>query len=177
MKIKADFTNSGAPALGLSPTIRIREIPNVLVVTDEAMTELGDGSYFYDYTDYNVKKDYSIRCDGGVSLSDTERYKFAGNENYYDDVASSVWSAPVTASYLTDGSFGGTLQRMAGLMHENIYIDNPIYNGAGNLTSARVRIYSVPGSVGTANNVIGTYEITAPGETAGQFTNWSQIRQ
>ena len=49
-------------------------------------------------------------------------------------------------------------------------------DGDGNLTSARTRIYSVPGSVGTVNDVIGTYEITAPGNGAGKFTSWKQVK-
>lgn len=174
MIIEASFTNSGTPQTGLSPTIRIRELPTTLVVTDEAMSEVGEGTYYYDYVGYDVTKDYAIRCDGGVGLSDSDRYKFAGNESYYEDVANAVWSENVSG-YIVDGTFGNLTQRMAGLLHHNIYIDSPIYNGAGNLTSARVRIYSSPGSVGTINDVIGTYQITSPGESAGQFTSWKQI--
>jgi hypothetical protein len=433
MNILAFFTNSGTPATGLTPTIRVREVPvGTLVVTDQAMTELGDGHYSYDFTGYDATKDYAIRCDGGITLPSGERYTYAGNENYYEDTQQSVWSTPVTAytgknmtgamqtliysneihvdtvsgagtgtnfpwgtlrfpindfddavqiartrgifnihihdslsipagtdatdlifdtpgymdtfvtieagasvnrsafrylnlqgevsngdvilaenctlynienftgvvntavlgqaseislgsggwaemifltaggdagnepeinignatlhiSHLsgnlkltgktgidktiinsdsstiiidstcvsgsieligmgafednsgpncsvdTDafislisisdhvwdeeysghtgiGSFGGILQRMAGLVHENIYIDQPVYDGDGNMTSARLRLYSNPASVGTVNDVIGTYQITAPGDGAGRFTYWKQVR-
>ena len=182
MKIKADFTNSGTPVLGLTPTIRIRELPTTLVVTDEAMTESGDGTYFYDYGAYDVTKDYTMRCDGGASLSDTDRYKYAGNESYYEDMASAVWSEN-TSGYSAGDTFGYEftqnqvdIKRLLGLMHENIYIDNPIYDGDGNLTSARIRLYSVPGSVGSINDVIGTYEITSPGSGAGRFSSWKQVK-
>ena len=166
MIIEASFTNNGIPATGLSATIRIRELPNTLVVTDESMIEAGDGTYYYDYIGYDVTKNYSIRCDGSAVLSDSDRYKFAGNENYYEDTASSVWSEKISG-YTVDGTFGkninSDLKRILGLMHENIYIDNPIYDGDGNLTSARVRIYSSATSVGTTNDVI------------CKFTTWSQI--
>ena len=240
MQILAFFTNNGVPATGLSPTIRIRNVDTtVLVVTDAAMSETGDGHYSYDFTGYDPTEDYAIRCDGGVTLRNTDRYKYAGNDNYYDDIdrvidtntyilgisgdigevntnvlnisasasvdpvgiANEVWRHQVSAG--DPGSAEDTLlgvvsditnlntnvlavsagvlvnqaylQRIIGLVHENIYIDNPVYDGDNNLTSARLRIYSTPASVGTANNVIGTYTITSPGDGAGRFTYWQQV--
>ena len=98
------------------------------------------------------------------------------------DIASAVWSEP-TSGYSDSTRFGGLivqlsndLKRLLGLTHENIFIDNPVYDSDGNLTSARVRIYSNPASVGTASDVIGVYEITAPSNAPGQFTSWKQVR-
>jgi len=68
------------------------------------------------------------------------------------------------------------LKRALGLMHENIYIDNASYDGDNNLVGARVRIYSDAASVGTANNVIGTYTIGSTGSGAGKFTDWAQVK-
>ena len=252
MNILAFFTNNGSPALGLSPTIRIRNVStNALLVTDASMSEVGDGHYKYDFTTYDKDTDYSIRCDGGVLLPASERYTYAGNENYIDDIAETVsesvsgiaisgasvdydliadkvWDED-TASHVSSGSFGALVQdtntkvttlsasnseistkidslsasnqtnfdnldtkidalsasiydvsqdikRLLGLTHENIFIDNPVYDSDCNLTSARVRIYSDPASVGTANDVIGTYNISAPSTAPGQFTTWSQVR-
>ena len=68
------------------------------------------------------------------------------------------------------------LKRVLGLMHENIYIDNPVYDEDNNLISSRVRIYSTPGDVGSINNVIATYSINSNGDGAGKFMTWSQIQ-
>lgn len=68
------------------------------------------------------------------------------------------------------------LKRILGLVHENIFIDNPTYDSDGNMTAARLRIYSNPASVGTASDVIGTYQITAPSTAPGQFASWKQVR-
>lgn len=68
------------------------------------------------------------------------------------------------------------LKRVLGLMHENVFIDQPIYDSDGNLEEARVRIYSAAGSVGTDSNVLATYTITAPGEGPGKFISWKQVR-
>jgi hypothetical protein len=371
MNILSYFTNSGVPETGLSPTIRIRNASTgALVVTDAAMIEVGDGFYRYDFTGYDALIDYSIRSDGGASLADAERYAYAGNESYYDDVADAVWDEE-TAGHTTAGTFGAelttkadlfssaqttetspitgliivgdndsgtwtdvyardnnywtigevvgaglnvefrfnlpstdhrpgvfrvfgryigvpagthfmdlwgynyeslsyeqlvipfmpggatsdvvyehefyernidrdnnnevririrhnpttynaahqlfldfveitsilpitaediadavwskvlsggytaeqiildnneSLKRTLGLMHENIYIDQPGYDINSNLISARVRIYSDSASVGTTNNVIGTYQITSDGTGRGQFANWRQVK-
>jgi len=66
-------------------------------------------------------------------------------------------------------------KRLLGLMHENISIDQPIYDSDGNLTSARVRLYSDAISVGTDVNIIATYTITAPSIGPGKFTSWKQV--
>ena len=50
-------------------------------------------------------------------------------------------------------------QRTLGLVQENIYYDQFSYIGTKN-TSMRMRIYSDPSSVGSSNNVIGTYTVT-----------------
>jgi hypothetical protein len=435
MNILAYFSNNGVPATGLIiPTIKIREVPaGTLLVNGSSMTEVGDGFYTYNFTTYDADKDYAIVCDGTAALSDSDRYTYAGNENYIDDIENSnlstqilgvsasvddlstlvsvlptgsslsvqeivdgVWDEPLTGAthnvprsagrrlrqlsdvvitdgtavgagnginqielngdaFTTDGAYdpamvaivegtgsgqcrnileydgatkiatvdrnwkvapdntseyiiyadsgrehvneglirgatyntvtlnayassadnmyrgqilfirsgrgddqscivaeydgttkvatlehpwkvipdttsayvmlpqklypetvfrnmvwntptsgytdtntiGGTinnintnteaisaavmenqdyLKRIIGLVHENIFIDNPVYDGDGNLTSARLRIYSNPSDVGTANNVIGTYQITAPGDGAGRFTSWKQVR-
>lgn len=87
-KITTFFTNSGTPQTGLSATIRIWDLAtNTLVVTDAAMTEVSGGFYSYDFTTYDEEKEYAIRCDGSASItSDGERYTYAGNESYQEDI-------------------------------------------------------------------------------------------
>jgi hypothetical protein len=67
-------------------------------------------------------------------------------------------------------------KRLLGLLHENISIDQPVYDEHGNLSGARVRIYSEAGSVGTDSDVLATYTITAPSTAPGQFTTWNQVK-
>ena len=52
------------------------------------------------------------------------------------------------------------LKRILGLDQENFYIDNPVFTGV-HMTSCRIRLYSVAGSVGTAADVLATYTMTA----------------
>ena len=68
------------------------------------------------------------------------------------------------------------LDIIKGLVHENTYIDQAVYDKWDNLTSARMRIYSDAASVGTDNNVIGEYEIYANGTAVGKFSTWQQKR-
>jgi hypothetical protein len=91
--ITAFFSDQGAPKTGLSPTIRIRNaITTSLVVTDAAMTEIGDGWYKYDFAGYDPTIDYVIRSDGGALLANHERYSYGNNENYIDDIDSKLVS-------------------------------------------------------------------------------------
>ena len=67
------------------------------------------------------------------------------------------------------------VRKTLGLVHHNMYIDEPVYDEVGNMISARVRIYSDAASVGTNSNVIETYLITADGTACGQFNYWQQV--
>jgi hypothetical protein len=67
------------------------------------------------------------------------------------------------------------LDRIMGLVHQNMYIDEPTYDSDGNLVGARVRIYSDSASVGTLANIIATYQITSNGLGPGKFSYWQQV--
>lgn len=163
MYIVSFFTNLGVPSVGLFPTIKIIEVSTGNVIANNLpMSELSDGFYYYDFNTYDYIKDYAILCDGTAALGDTERYMAAGNENYHEDINTVI-------------SNNNLLKRIVGLLHENIFIDMPVYDDDSNLVSARVRIYSDPASAGTNNDVIGTYLISSTGSGPGKFTNWSQI--
>lgn len=66
------------------------------------------------------------------------------------------------------------LDRILGLSHENTYIDEPEYDKYHNLKSARMRLYSDSLSVGSNNNVIAIYRITAVSDGLGKFLYWEQ---
>lgn len=66
-------------------------------------------------------------------------------------------------------------KKILGLVHQNISIDQTEYDEYGNLSSARLRIYTDSVSVGTSNNVISTYQITVVSTQMGRFTTWQQI--
>jgi len=53
------------------------------------------------------------------------------------------------------------LQKVLGLVQENFSVDMTIYDENNNLTASRVRIYNNNTSVGTNNNVLETYLMTA----------------
>jgi hypothetical protein len=83
MNILSFFSKAGVPATGLSPTARVLEIPSgVVAVNDQPMTEIANGFYVYDFVGYDYTKDYAILCDGGATLTGSERYVVAGNESY-----------------------------------------------------------------------------------------------
>jgi hypothetical protein len=71
----AYFTEGGEPKEGLSPTIRARDLSdNSLVISDLAMSEVGDGFYQYIYAGADNAKNYVARAYGGAAQPQGERY-------------------------------------------------------------------------------------------------------
>jgi len=120
-----------------------------------SFTDLGNGNYKYTFTPNLTGVWY-------VSIVHPIYFPWGKSDDVYVDTAD-----------LTD--VYEVVIRTLGLVHHNIYIDEPIYDEAGNMTSARVRIYSDAASVGTSNNVIETYLITADGTECGKFSYWKQV--
>jgi hypothetical protein len=120
--ILANFTDSGVPASGLSPTIKIIDLSNdVLVVDSETMSEVNYGHYKYDFTGFIGNREYAIRCDGGGTLLDADRYKFPKISN-----KDSVWSAALSA-YSGKTAAAGIANLLYG---DYIYVDeNSEYSG------------------------------------------------
>ena len=89
--IVAHFTNQGTPLTSPTdaPTIRIRRTDTgALVVTDLAMTELGDGSFRRDFSPASTLQ-YAIRADGDPTASGqvtvAERYVFGSLDGRVDN--------------------------------------------------------------------------------------------
>lgn len=68
----------------------------------------------------------------------------------------------------TGTTLNALIKRVLGLTQENYYIDNTIFE-TGKLKSARIRIYSIAGSVGTDADVIATYNITVTFDANGNM--------
>lgn len=56
---------------------------------------------------------------------------------------------------------GDMIKRILGLTQENYYVTDTVYDASDNLTSSTIKIYSDSASVGTPNNIIATYNMTA----------------
>lgn len=123
MYVLSLFTNNGTPATGLSPTIRVRKVSdNSLIVTDAAMTEVGDGWYKYDFSSYDPSLDYAIRCDGGASLPAGERYTFAGSDN-----TEAGWAVVLDGTYTAKGMMRVMGSVLAGEV-SGAEVNNPVFS-------------------------------------------------
>jgi len=205
MYITAFFTKNAIPETGLTPTIRIRKASdNSLVVTDAAMTEIGDGIYKYWFATYDGETEYVMRCDGGATLPDSERYTYGVNDNYTDDIDErlsanhgyGIWETAdltgvVRANIVAvDGNavtsvddFKADLtnleidiRRILGLVQENYYLDQTAYDEFCNLTTARLRTYTNPASVGTNADVLATYQIDAVYDSEGNMETYQVVK-
>jgi len=138
-------------------TVRVYNPLNIEVslVVGIGFIELGDGSYKYLFIPNAVGTWYVIV---------THATYFPWGKT--DDIQ--VFSTDIDGVY-------EDVRKTLGLVHHNMYIDEPVYDEVGNMVSARVRIYSNKNSVGTDNDVIETYLITADGTQCGQFNYWQQV--
>ncbi len=79
-QIAVSFTSSWVPTTGLSPIVNIWEKNGTKRVTDWACTEIAGWRYIYNFDKYNNDKIYLYQFDWTDTLSDSDRYKFWGNE-------------------------------------------------------------------------------------------------
>jgi hypothetical protein len=140
---------------------------------------------------------YKIFDDTGTveMVSEQSAIYNSTTKSYIDSLDPSVlWTDQEVGSYLivwgvsnTDDDFNDTytedlqvnidktkIDKILGLVHQNILIDETGYDLHGNMSNARVRIYSDSVSVGTDNNIIGTYQIVSVSTESGKFTTWTQ---
>jgi len=148
--ITAFYTVDAAPKTGLQPTITLYDLSDNSSTTT-TLSEVGGGWYKYNLTFSDYTKEYAFTIDGGTSLSESDRYKVGTTDNYVD------------------------LIRALGLTQENFYIDTCNYDAGGNLIACRIRTYSDAASVGTASNVIATYNVTA-GYSGQEMTAYKSVR-
>lgn len=152
MFILSFFTDNGIPAPGLSPVVKIRDVVDgSLLVSESAMTELGDGFYRFDFVAYDVTGSYAIRSDGGSTLTDSDRFQSSGNESFVDD----VWQQP-TGSQDVAGTMGADLNfvtRIEGGRWQILTASNQmVFFDEGNTNEiARFNLLDVTGSAGFEN--------------------------
>jgi len=163
-KISINLTlinNDGTPESDATVNYEIYDSYNVLQLSGNSVTyneQLGSYIDIIDpSTDWITQEEglYYIKWE----ISDTtEEYPSIATEEMYIE------------------SYNDKLDRILGLSHEDITIDQAVYDQYGNLESARLRIYSDSESIGTDNNIIAEYEITANTTDIGRFSSWQQKR-
>jgi len=136
---------------------------------------------------------------GTVEVVSEQSALYNNNTQSYIDtlIIGDSWTSQEIGSYLIVWTISGTeddfpsiltedlqinmdetkIDKILGLVHQNIYIDDTGYDLYGNLSSARIRIYSDSNSVGTDNDIISIYRITSVSTEAGKFTTWKQIEE
>jgi len=163
-RVEQHFTvnkRNGDPVIGLDTTGLIvssvydpsgNEVSSSI---DEQYVELGNGDYKYTFIPNVVGTWY-------INLREDQYFPWGktGDVQVYTGDLSDVYDSVI---------------KTLGLVHHNMFIDEPVYDEVGNMISARVRIYSDAASVGTNTNVIETYLITADGTDCGQFNYWQQV--
>lgn len=112
MWVTSFFTVGGSPETGLTPTLDIYMVSDdTTIVSSAAMTEIGNGWYKYDFTDYVEGTEYVITCDGGATLGIFERYTYGGNEVFAGEITNFVWDEDLR-DHTTRHSAGKVVQQI-----------------------------------------------------------------
>ena len=161
MIIKAVFTDKGTPKDGLTPTIRIVNLPGLEVeVSGAVMTENTEitGSYFYDFVNYSLTGIYDIKCNGGPTLSDGDRYTYGENSDDLEigtgitEVSGIITDVKVKTDNLPDDT-SGQIAIIQSLLHKNIYVE--AYWEGDNMTGSTIRLYDSAFNAGQHAGVSG----------------------
>jgi len=129
-------------------TITIYDLSNNIVVVNAAsMSEIETTGYF--------------------------KYLFSPSPISFTEYLCIMTNSIVEQTYKIE--LGGYVDKILGLVHHNIYIDEPEYDEYKNMVSSRLRIYSNPDSVGSSANVISSYRVTSLGIENGKFSMWKQV--
>lgn len=122
MIINSFFTKNGAPAVGLTPTLKIWEVQNstrTVVVDDAPMVEDTAGYYWFDFSGYLAELDYVVLVDAGVDMIPFGRYSTAAisptsnvsiEPSVVDQIVNGVWDESAT-DHTASGSFGSLLNQ------------------------------------------------------------------
>jgi hypothetical protein len=132
------------------------------------ITEKGNGYYYVDFTPtstgiYFWKITHATYEPNGwydyyrVITNDTDDIK-SETSNIYTDTQNIY--TDTQAIQTTQTAQEVLLNRILGLSQENTYMDSLVYDGSGNLTSARIRVYSDAASVASGSNITATYTMT-----------------
>ena len=99
-------------------------------------------------------------------------HDFPVSANLYTSVFDKNGFQVSYASFLDSvGTVNVVLFPMRVSSYENLYMDSITYSTSGLVINARIRIYSNPASIGTANDVLETFNIGAS-EVAGLMTGY-----
>ena len=97
------------PALGLVPTVKIRDISDGSIVVNGApMTEVGDGGYKYIFSAYDALKNYQIVCDAGSSI--IARYSYGYNGEYIVQTMTLPFEATIDNETILSGDIENVIQ-------------------------------------------------------------------
>lgn len=126
--ITADWESAaGTPLVSPAdaPEIRIRRVDTgALVVTDDAMTELGDGIFKYDFTPPVEGIQYSVRADGDPQATGqvpaSSRYRYGGADDFNKETWQSCGNDPNNAKTITENVAGSDYTENADAIQKSV---------------------------------------------------------
>jgi len=156
LDVGADWTSQEAGNYVLVWTIEnTTDFPSTMVenfqVIDDTTQSSSETSQILENTEQLLEDTTSIINITNETLDNTETI-INNTNNISSDTTSII-------NILTEVNLD--VKRILGLVQENTHIDQTTYNGNGDLTSCRIRLYTDSSSVATNNNILATYEMEA----------------
>ncbi|MFQ5647322.1 MAG: hypothetical protein ACE5GM_10360 [bacterium] len=164
---------SGDAVTGITPSVQISKDGGAFAASANAAVEISNGFYGINFT-ANERNAEAI----GVLATGTGAKDWRDVINTVGNTQQEIKGDTAAVKARTDNLPADTaavLDRILGLGQENYYLDNTVYS-QGQLTSGRIRVYSLAASVGTASDVIASYDIAAV-YSSGLLTSYKVTKQ
>ena len=164
------FLNNGAATAMTTPTINEKDATNMKGVYNLLIDEAGMVSAKGELT-IHITATGMDDVTRVVEITDNfekDIYDIANNETYGNSALNTDLDSILTD---TGTTLDALIKRVLGLTQENYYIDNTTFE-TGKLKTARIRIYSVAGSVGSASDVLATYNIAITYDANGNMETY-----
>lgn len=172
------YTISGGPVGGLDLDDLLVTVFSVkksdlavstVVLNAHPQAEVGNGMYVYKVQNVDFSLyDYVWTCFYSGAIDVDSSYVYGGH--------GSIELVDLCTQNTDVAALDALINRVLGLVHENTYLDQCVYDVRGNMTSGRIRIYSVAGSVGTVNDVLATYTVTSTYAANGNLTSFKVVK-
>jgi len=166
------MSTSGSGVTGLTNTDFTKTLEKNQTSTSEVITitEDANGYYFINFTPTSIGR-YSYTISNITYQPEGWYGDILIRTNSIDDNNTILDSINTKVDTLTTYTL-----RLLGLSQENIYIDNQSYT-ENLLTAARIRSYSVSGSVGTTSDVLATYTVSASYDGNANLNMYKVVKQ
>lgn len=165
--LMVDVTDGYTEEPGLALTVAIRKSAGAFAVGGGTIVERGSGRYEYTATqaELDTLGVFEYRAVGAGARNFQGVAQVVAIDPY-TDVGAAVLGAVITLPVVL-GSLAEAVLVIRGLVNGNVRQDQQAYDGAGLLTSARIRVFPTAADATAQTNVLATFLVSAVNSLTG----------